>query len=198
MEPITLFLGILKSLGKEFLTWDSATRKEVLKKQYNISLSDEDHNMLEAAVTLKVTDIVWAEYPAFEKSAWALNGFVPRMDIMEVPPPHYIAYAVYIMKVINKKNTFSEEVKGYIASILNLNGFVLAPPYLQFVQPQLNKFVQDKDLLNKTKDRWDKVKSTKLESLDINYSNPVSAQIGKLATVALYIQRKEDILQKEL
>ena len=57
MEPITLFLGCNKSLPKEFLTWDPDTRKDTLRKEFGLSLSGQDQNMLEAMVTLKVTNV---------------------------------------------------------------------------------------------------------------------------------------------
>lgn len=198
MEPVSFYIACRKSFGKDFILWEPFTRKTSLKRDFNITLSQDDQNMLEAMVTLHINDMAWEEFYLFEKVVWSLNNHTPRMDIAEIPPSPYIAYAVFIMNAIKEKRSFSEEVKKYIAAVLANEGICYSPEPLNMVQPFLNTFVEDKELIKKIKIEWDKIKDTDLTKKTFNTDDAILAQLGKLTMIQIYITRKENLIREEL
>jgi hypothetical protein len=200
MEPISLYIACKKHLGGQFLEWTPGARMAVLKRTTGKGMSELSQNMLEAMVTLQVTDLPWTEPPVFEKIVWALNGHVPNMFLMEKPPSYYVAYAIVIMSSLNKTNGFDDEVKRYIASVLADDGLCVASGPLTMVQPFLDRLLPDnfkseKEAIMKV---WEKRQATNLMDLEVDAADLVSAQVSKLAVIELYLRRKETILSEEL
>jgi hypothetical protein len=185
-------------MGKDFLLWEPDSRKDVFEKKSGKTLPAEAQNMLEAMVTLKVTDSPWKEWRILEKVTWALNGHIPNMFIMEKPPSHYLAYAVYIMKGISDEE-LSEECLKYIASVLAEEGIVLAIKPLEQSQKYLDTFIEDKSIIDKVKSKWTELlKYGNLDKYTPDINDQVSAQMSKLLQIELYIHRKETLLQEEI
>ena len=197
MEPVPLYISFSKYLGSEFLSWTPEARKLSFEKKSGHNMNEEIHNMLEAMITLNVSNIAWDDSTIFEKVVWALNGYVPNMTVMEVPPSYFLAYAVTVMRAINSSEPFSEEVEKYIAGVFLEEGIVYALPPLGFIQKYLNSFVSN-ELIDAVKLEWNKIKITNLSEFIPNSDNPISAQMSKLAVIQLYLDRKETLIKEEL
>lgn len=191
MEPLSLLNSFRQYLGNEAILWSPDVRKDVFEKKSGIKLTPTAQNMLEAIVTLLVSDIAWKEYNVFEKVVWALNGYVPRMDITELPPSYYIAYALEVMSKINNGEELSDEILKYIASILNEEGICLAVPPLEKAQEQLNRLVENTNFVEEIKKAWE-ISKDKLEE-EPNIDDPISVQISRLKMIQLYLNRKREL-----
>lgn len=200
MEPLPLYLGYTKLVGPDHLTWIPVARKEVYERLSKRELSPIAHNMLEAMVTLKVTDLPWKEYSVFENIVWALNGHVPKFGTLDVPPSWYAAYAITIMRSINKENEFSPEVKSYISGIMEEEGICLGIDGLELAQPYINKLLEKSNpgLPAQVEQAWNKIKSTNLLEYQVNLDDPISAQVGKLVTIRLYLTTKQAKTEQEM
>ena len=199
MEPVSIYIACRKYLDDDFLSWSPEARKEVIERKSGKAMPLLAHNMLEAMVTLYVTNSPWRDSTIFEKIVWALNGHIPNMLSMETPPPYYVGYAVTIMKHLNKDEKFSEEVNKYIASVLLEYGQCLAGDPLQESQPFIDRFYENTDLQKEVETAWDKEQTNeKLELFTPDAEDPISAQLSKLVVNKLYLNRKEVLLKKEL
>lgn len=202
MEPVSLYKKAIEYLGTDCLTWSPDARKEVFEKKSGVKLSDNAFNMLEAMVTLNVTNSPWKESSIFEKIVWALNGYVPNMMTMEIPPSYFINYCVAIMASIDPNETFSEDVLKYVASsFVNEGLFVLEPPIIskiQDAQKYIDILFPNNNLKNKVKEEWGKVIKSDLTEFTPNEEDSISIQVGRLALLKIYLDRKAQILTEEL
>lgn len=195
MEPISLHIGCKKILGDKYYLLDPDTIEDSFLRMSNIKLNREYKDMISALTTLFVTDVPYRDYLTFEKVVWALNGFSPRMDIIEMPPVELIAYAMSIIKSIGSFEV-DDEIWKYIASVLSENGYLVAPSQLSGAQKYLNKFIPE--TFKTVKSKLEKAKLPSLEKLNINMEDPVSVQLARLASVNAYLTEKENILREEL
>jgi len=198
MEPTTLYNIFKNKIDKDFISWDPETRKELFSKKTKFNLTDSHQNSLEAMVLLYVNDLAWTDYQTFEKVVWALNGRVPNMAYMEIPPSAYIAYTIYLMNEFPGRE-FSESVKKYIAAVLDHEeGLCYAPEPLKFIQPYLDKLIENKDIIAKTKDAWENLKNMDIDNFKLDIENPISLQLSKLFLIYEYLKDKKEAIKKEL
>jgi hypothetical protein len=198
MEPATLYSACIKHLGKDFYLMDIETISDTLERNLSVSLNKEQLSMLAAMTVLKVTDTPWIDYSTFENIVWALNGYIPNLNTMVIPPSYYTAYGVLIMKAVEKDKEYTDDVRGFITAILLNEGFVVAPSPLEFCQDKLDTFIEDKELQNKVKEAWAGMKGKDNSNFVLNTEDPINCQLSKLLTVDTYLARKETILREEL
>lgn len=138
-HPYVLDLALLKHFHIDWMSWLPETLFKEIELTFGGSVAEVNKLKILAAQTLHVTDMFWDQWELFEKTIWALNGQVPRLDAIQ-PPDLPILYAgVAIAKSINDDHEYGEEVSRYCAAVfLNESVFYAAPP-LGFCQQYITQ-----------------------------------------------------------
>jgi hypothetical protein len=152
-------------------------------------MSDQDLEELFAMKALLVNpNGILQSVPGFEKFCFAVNGFIPNPETVDIPNVLMIAHAVdKAEKALNRKLLFTEPadhtVIVYIAHILYDEGWIIAPKILHFAQVQLDKLTSDygKELFK------DVTNDQLLKFTDFNEDDAMSNQALKLKTLNEYL-----------
>lgn len=132
-HPYVLDLAMLKHFQLEWMEWLPETLFKEVEQTFQTSIAEVNKLKILAAQTLHVTDMFWEKWELFEKTIWALNGQVPRLDVLQ-PPDLPILYAGVDIAHSIRDESYSEEVSRYCAAVfLHENVFYAAPP-LEFCQ----------------------------------------------------------------
>ena len=84
-HPYVLDLAMLKHFHIDWMTWLPETLFKEIELTFQTSVAEVNKLKILAAQTLHVTDMYWEEWALFEKTLWALNGQVPRLDSLQPP-----------------------------------------------------------------------------------------------------------------
>jgi hypothetical protein len=138
-HPLVLDLYFLKSFGPEYYTWEPETLwSEVLRISGAPNISEVNRNRIQAVRTVHLTSTVFERWEVFEKVVMALNGVIPRFDMMQKPDLGQLLLGVgSILKLRSGK--FSDEIARYVAAALQTDGIVYAPALLKFCNVHLKK-----------------------------------------------------------
>lgn len=90
-----------------------------------------------AAILCGSTDEPWLSLRAFEKVAIVINDRPVMVDILQDLLPRDLAYAVTVLKTYWPNEKFNDEVAKYTAAVFDINGIVVAPTEVEFIQPFL-------------------------------------------------------------
>lgn len=132
-HPVSLDLVLLKNFDLEWLQWLPDTLFSEIETTFSTSIAEVNRLKILAAQTLHVIDAYWEAWEIFEKVLWALNGHVPRVDVIQPPDLSILMSGVDMANGI-RKETYGEEVARYCAAVfLNENVFY-APEPLTFCQ----------------------------------------------------------------
>lgn len=132
-HPYALDLALLKHFHLEWMSWLPETLFKEIEGTFQTSIAEVNKLKILAAQTLHVTDMYWEHWELFEKTLWALNGHVPRIDVFQ-PPDLPILFAGVDIAHSIRDEPYSEEVARYCAAVfLNENVFY-APAPLDFCQ----------------------------------------------------------------
>lgn len=92
-------------------------------------------DVVQAAILASSTDLPWTDIRAFEKIVVALNDREVIGDIFQELDAREIAYGVSTLQRDFPEEQFNDDVCKFIAYRLQMEGIVIAPPSLEFVQP---------------------------------------------------------------
>jgi len=130
---LALDLVLLKNFELEWLTWLPDTLFHEIELTFTTSIAEVNKLKILAAQTLHVTDVFWEKWEIFEKTIWALNGLVPRVDVMQ-PPDLPILMAGVDMANSIRQETYGDEVARYCAAVFLYENVFYAPEPLHFCQ----------------------------------------------------------------
>lgn len=132
-HPVALDLILLKNFELDWLSWLPDTLFFEIEKTFGSSIAEVNRLKILAAQTLHTIDSYWEQWEIFEKVLWALNGNIPRVDVMQPPDLSILMSGVDMANGI-RQETYGEEVARYCAAVfLNENVFY-APEPLNFCQ----------------------------------------------------------------
>jgi hypothetical protein len=137
-HPLALDVVLLKHFELEWLTWLPDTLFFEIEQTFTTSIAEVNKLKILAAQTLHVTDAFWEEWEIFEKTIWALNGMVPRVEVIQ-PPDLPMLFAGVEMANDIRKETYGEEVSRYCAAVFLYEHVHYAPSPLTFCQPYLTQ-----------------------------------------------------------
>lgn len=99
-------------------------------RQLMPDLSEEDFNELEAIISVKSSNYPFENFYVFENVVHALNGMVPRVDMIEGSSPLWIWYACEIIQKLRPNMELSQEVIEYVKKIFTDEGIYFLHPYI--------------------------------------------------------------------
>jgi len=137
-HPYVLDLVLLKHFHLEWLSWLPDTLFREIEQTFQTSVAEVNRIKIVATQTLHVTDVYWDQWEVFEKTLWALNGQVPKVDLIQ-PPDLPILYAGVDMANAIREETFGEEVARYCAAVFLHENVFYAPDPLGFCQKYITQ-----------------------------------------------------------
>lgn len=132
-HPLALDVVLLKHFELEWLTWLPETLFLEIERTFNTSIAEVNKLKILAAQTLHVIDTFWEEWEIFEKTIWALNGQVPRLDTIQPPDLPMLMAGVDMANSI-RQESYNEEISRYCAGVLLYENVHYAPEPLDFCQ----------------------------------------------------------------
>jgi len=173
----------------EWLEWEPETIREIPLVQKESG--DVDETKFNKVMSLQTTinsqsdelGFHFTDWFIFEKTLLALNGAVPDFQEVEQAEPHEIQGGIYILEGILGSLTFNDEVAKYIAASYKTNNMVYCPFY-----EDVDKYLEDSPLKEKTKKLWNKVPSNDeaIDKIAETDDTPASVQIKRLLYVREY------------
>lgn len=137
-HPLALDLVLLKNFELEWLTWLPDTLFSEIEKTFSTSIAEVNKLKILAAQTLHVIDVAWDQWEIFEKTVWALNGMIPRVEVIQPPDLPMLMAGVAMIDHI-RKETYGEEVARYCAAVFLHENVFYAPEPLSFCQPYVTQ-----------------------------------------------------------
>jgi len=139
-HPLILDLIVTKRLGPEWWTWEPETIQQLLPKEFNSGATEHNWNKLQAVRTVHVAPgLVFDEWECFLPVITALNNTIPDFNILQLPTPARLYAGVGMLKMLDPKEDFSEEVKRFVAASLLYGNIYYAPGDLSFAQWYLRR-----------------------------------------------------------
>ena len=92
-------------------------------------------DIVQVAILASTTDLPWTDIRAFEKVVVALNDREVLGDIYQDLDAREIGWGVHVLRSDYPSEQFNDDVCKFIAYRLQMEGIVIAPPSLDFVQP---------------------------------------------------------------
>ncbi len=143
METQKIAINLIDTLNKIFGNdWTDMSEPEslsIILEKKGIELSIPEMESLNAIKTLMSIISPWEDPYIFENIVDALNGRAVIPETLTKPPIECVISAVNIMKDINDRNIFSEDIEMYIAAIAQYEQLILLPPPLDFCNKHLPK-----------------------------------------------------------
>lgn len=132
-HPTALDLILFKNFDLEWLRWLPDTLFHEIENTFGTSIAEVNRVKILATQTLHVTDVYWNNWEIFEKTIWALNGHIPRVDVMQPPDLSILMSGVDMADGI-RQETYGEEVARYCAAVFLHEDVHYAPSPLEFCQ----------------------------------------------------------------
>ncbi len=137
-HPQALDLVLLKNFELDWLTWLPETLFHEIEQTFTTSIAEVNKLKILAAQTLHVVDTYWEEWEIFEKTLWALNGQMPRLDTIQPPDLSMLMGGVDMANSI-RQETYGEEVARYCAAVFLHENVFYAPEPLEFCQKYIEQ-----------------------------------------------------------
>lgn len=186
-NPIHLANEMNAAYGREWLDWEPETLWETIRKDWKTYPNEESKNKLMAIKVVMANEYFWNEWEVFEKVCTALNSRVPVFQTMDDLSIGELALAVHLVSKL-KRRPFGIEVKAYVASEAQEEGYVMLPEVLSFAQEQLDSLMQG----TPGPEVRDELRKRGPMSIDVtDEDDPVHLQAGLLQAVAVYLKTKD-------
>jgi hypothetical protein len=137
-HPVALDLVLLKNFELDWLQWLPDTLFHEIEETFSTSIAESNRLKILAAQTLHTVDSFWEAWEIFEKGLWALNGQIPRIDIIQPPDLSMLISGVDMANGI-RKETYGEEVARYCAAVFLYENVFYAPEPLDFCQKYITQ-----------------------------------------------------------
>jgi hypothetical protein len=132
-HPYVLDLALLRQFQFGWFGWLPETLFFEIEQTFKTSIAEVNRLKILAVQSMHVTDAFWEQWEIFEKTLGALNGTVPRLDVMQPPDASFLLAGVDMANAIRKEE-FSDEIGRYVAACLLFEHITYAPPPLEFAK----------------------------------------------------------------
>ncbi len=132
-HPVVLDFALLRQFQFGWFSWLPETLFHEIEQTFKTSIAEVNRLKILAVQSMHVTDSFWEQWEIFEKTLNALNGTVPRLDVMQPPDVSFLLSGVDMANAIRKEE-FSDEVGRYVAGCLLFENVTYAPPPLDFAK----------------------------------------------------------------
>lgn len=145
-HALVLGLILLKEFGPECLAWEPETVWTEVEKTWGTTVSEINKNKIQAVRLCYVQDTPYREWEIFEDVAAALNGVIPRFDVLQRPTAAHAAAALDMLGQIREGYPIHDQVYRYCAAVLMDTGVAWGPgalsPCNKFLAPMVGEALQ--------------------------------------------------------
>lgn len=132
-HPVVLDVALLREFQFNWFSWLPETLFHEIEQTFKTSIAEVNRLKILAVQSMHITDAFWEQWEVFEKTLTALNGNVPRLDVVQPPDISQLLTGVDIANAIRQEE-FSDEVARYVACCLFFEHVTYAPPPLEFAK----------------------------------------------------------------
>lgn len=182
-DPIVLSLMLIKNFQNKWTEWEPETLWSEMVSRMGFIPSEDLRGRIMAIRLLIGTDRFHTDFQVFEKVVLTLNGRKPVFNTMQAVSPEEIARALTWATKLQERD-FDEKVLAYIAAVCFDEGLYYLPDPLHIAQKQLDRLLKNDGLRDSVMKRWEAVKHTDLEQLQLQEETPVDIIIARMASVA--------------
>jgi len=200
---ISILLALQRVLGNNsFLAWEPESIWLELADNDIENFSRQNRDKILAIATLLMGDSFYWDALLFENTVLSFNNISIAPDAIQEASPGEISWGVFEAEILSQyagyNGTYDYEPTRYTAASMHRDGLVLAPELLVFAQEELDKFNSDqKELQEIVSERWGAIDKDNLENLELS-ETPADVQIGRLASISIYVSNRANQLLKEL
>lgn len=208
----SVFMAVCELLGNGIRAWESESIRLVLERVHGIVMPELHYEKLQAMLTASIQPTLLWEINAFENTMACIAGVPMLVDIVQELHPVDLAWGVSeilaflrmwiqeIQTTDTAEDLFDREPRAYTALMLYKEGFVLAPPALEFAQPELDRLMRDHSLRDRVAPRWAELKLksiTELMAYEFGDSDE-DVQLAHLAGISINAHTRHKQLTEEL
>lgn len=136
----TLLTCFLDRYGVEGMQWTPEAIKLQVEEDFGLKLPKDNFDKLMAAIIIVTTDVFWKDVAKFVQIANILAGDDFQPDEFEPADSFECAWGVTEAMLLwppdepeDVQTSFSEDIRGYVATVLQDEGYVRAPAVLRLV-----------------------------------------------------------------
>jgi hypothetical protein len=134
VHPVVLDLALISHFQLAWFSWLPETLFREIELSFKTSIAEVNRLKILAVQNLHVTDMFWETWEVFEKTLAALNGVIPRLDVMQPPDLSALLAGIDTANAIRTEE-FSDQVGRYVAACILNEQVSYAPPPIDFAQP---------------------------------------------------------------
>lgn len=189
-HPIEILEVLSRTYQDDWTDWEPSTLWWALRRDYG-PVGDLARNKIGALRIAVSTDTPWQDWDVFEDSGLSWNDVVPIIGTFQPMNPQQTAFAVSILHEIRSDEVFQNEVKAYIAAVLDEHGWVFAPKeYFDDAQELLDRKVWLVGFRQEVMQAWERVKDVDPRSIEWDTKNALDVHLLKLMSVKHYVDSR--------
>jgi hypothetical protein len=195
-SPLQILDVLTMRYNTEWSDWESDTLWWALRRDFG-PVGELTRNKIGALRVAVTSDAPWLDWDVFEDCGLAWNDVTPIIGAFQPMTPMQMAFAVSVLHEIRSDEQFDTEVKAYIASILEDNGWVFAPPeFFDGAQELLDRKVWLVGFRQQVMAAWERVKDVDPSKIEWDYNSPLDIHLLKLLTVKHYVAERAALREK--
>jgi hypothetical protein len=141
-HPLEILAQLRKTMSKAYglgwTEWDPEVLSRFVVEQFE-PISNLTENKIWALQSALTTDAPWHDYDIFENVALSFCNETPMFGVIQPIDLHELAFCLGVLDAI-RTDVYSDEVRGYIAAVLQYNGVLACPPDVPL--PSVNDIIQ--------------------------------------------------------
>lgn len=189
VHPLRLLVFLREQYGDAWVEWLPETLWTTIRNDVG-SISDVNKNKVQALSLALMTDVPWNDWQAFENVGCSFNGTIPVFGQMQPLSPAETAFTIQTLKKLHDFN-FSDDVRGYIASVCMNRGIVYAPKkWFSNVQDLIDEQNKSPELFAQFKQAWTKLNREDLSNISLSDDKVMDVQMAKLWAIKEYLREQ--------
>ena len=194
-HPLQLLQVLNQRYKQAWIDWEPDTLWWAIRKDFG-PVGDVTRNKIQALRLALSSNRPWQDWDAFEKCSLSWNDQIPIFGAYQPMTPSQTAFGVHILKELQPELEFSNEVKAYIAAVLEEAGIVYAPEeWFDGAQDLIDRKAWLTGFKLHVNQVWDKARSVNPDQIDWREDDPVDIHVAKLMVVREYLMQREALLQ---
>ncbi|KKN98603.1 hypothetical protein LCGC14_0147150 [marine sediment metagenome] len=180
--------------------WTPETIWSGIEEEFGVEPSRLTKDKILAVQLMRNSDDYWNDIDIFEKITQAFNNNIPIFTLRQEATISQILWSVTLANLF-EKNTFSHEVRAYIAAAFFNSGLWWAPPLIKFAQPLLGILATQNELPafepSKISKTYNQVKEMPSDSVRFE-EDVIGIQVQKLLLARDYVSKRSAELHGQI
>jgi len=202
-HPVVYDVALLQEYGTDWFIWEAETLwKEVMGDFKVPSISDHAKAKIQAVKTLHISEAYWTDWEPFSWITQALNNNIPDWLTMQKPSASQLFNSVDVATMVRSNESFTPEVKDFVAACMLEEGLLYAPENLGFCQEAIDRYANERgveDYAQIVRDVQSRYKQIVANPAAVSLEeNVVDIQVAKLKVAWDYLSKRRAQLKEQL